>query len=967
MSSFLDRRLVWIVLLGAVGPGAICLASDADAATPVTIDVPEGVADWVVHEESGRVFASLSDGDEVVEYGPSAREVRRFKVGPTPTEMILKRDRLIVACTKSPSLHVIDLKTNNNLGAIEVNGRGPYGMFCSQVGNGYAYCICNTGDAWWDGEIFQVDLNAMKIRKQQKVQGWGQSHVLHVAMSRDGKWIVPDARGASSPSGADLMKVDEDELTFTQIRDYHKSFGQMVAGPFNRYWTFGSVLYTLDITKSIRTFSGSPVAIHPRLDLAVSRTSNGLVLERFSDASPIVSVPLEAPAKTSRTSGPPTHARSLVASDPTIQFDLKNDLVFAGDPFRGYWVDLGQFKDKLSPLMIVQAPSEVTSLVGNPLRIPLAVTNGGEKANLTISQRPEGMKLEGGDLVWNPQAEDVGFTTVELTLKSTEDDRTLDTVDVTVHVTLPKVDLGFYARSMELAPSSRYLLVWGLAPGEEGRHPAHTGADDVAVIDIQERKILARKTLPQGIRCATIDDDYVYISPNSGNLFHRLDRSLGQGQRMFLQSAPTQLVKIGKDRLVAVGGQMQFFQTEPLEPVSDLGETMSVDPRQGIRCLGHKEVELGNRIVERATGKLVAVTGFVSLPLLVEGNPQPAYNPMDRNQLPARWGRRLAGNTLTNSKGSRISQWAGPRVGILSERWPMAILIASSQDGAATTTTMELANLVDGLVEHTSIIDVSSNSRRSNSPSFYGQRNTLIAAGDKVLVLQNTELLIATIPQKIADAMPMPTHFLPQQLREVEAAQPAKLKLAVAGKTDSVTFSLMAEYPGVVLDSGTGELTIDTPTLWDSFVKRASAASPPVDPRHRSQPSATSREENARRYQDLTGKALPADELAAQVPVSAVVQDSEGQEDSLQFSMIVVGSRKQLDEALAARQAEAEEQRAAMQAARQVQEETRRREAAHQSEVKADESVDQRLEALEARVRRMEAALDAILKRLDER
>ena len=955
-----------LVFVGVLGQGAASLTPEADAAA-VTVDVPEGVGDWVVHEETGRVFAALKDGDEVVEYGPSGSEVRRFKVGAMPTEMILKGDRLVVACNKSTSLYVVDLATNESLGAVEVHGKGPYGLFCSQVDNAYVYCICNTGDAWWDGEVFQVDLKAMKVRKTAKVQRWGQSHVLHVAMSRDGRWIVPDSRGATSPSGADLMKVDEEEMTFTQIRDYHDSFGQMVAGPFNRYWTFGNMLYTLDIRKSVRKFAGSPVAIHPRLDLAASKSNGRVMLERFSDASPIATIPLEAlPADKKRSSGDRSGNRSSGALDPTLQFDLKNGLVFLGDRYHGYWIDLGEFEDKLSPLMIVQASSEVTSLVGVPLRIPLGVSNGGNTTTLAIEQGPEGAKLENGALVWHPQAENVGFTTVQLALKSTEDDRRLDTVDMTIQVTLPKLDLGFDARAMELSSGGRFLVVWGETAGQQNPGPVPGGSDEVAVIDLQELKTLARKTLPQGVRCATIDDDHVYISPNSGNLFYRLDRSLGQSQPMFLQSAPKQLVRIGKDRLLAVGQQLQFFTTDPLKVVPGLFEGASVEPGQTLRVLGQNEVQLGSQVLDRATGDLVGITGTTQLPSLARATGRAGFSSMNRDRAPICWGRWLGGNMLTNRQGNRVCQWPGERIGVLSERWPMAILVNSVYQQGTTTTTLELANLVDGLVAHTAIIDVSPNTGRSGSSGHYGERKTLLTTGGKVLLLKGTELLVATIPQKVAGAMPMPTYF-PQQYAEVDAGEPTKLKLAVKGNTDGVTYSLLAEYPGVALDSDTGELAIDTPMLWDSYVKQAPVESHAPRIRSRNQPSAMSPEENGRQYRALTGKELPADKLAAQLPISAVLQDRNGQQDSIEFRVIVLGSRKSLDDAIAAKNAEIKERLAAAQEAKKAQEEARAREAEMQKEAEGDKSVTERLDELEARLRRLEAALDSILKRLEEK
>ena len=244
------------------------------------------VSDWVVHPSSGRVFASALDGDQVIEYSTSG-EVRRFSVGSHPDELLLKGDQLIVGCSKSPSLHVIDLKTNQSIGVVKLSGKGPYALFCSKAEDNYVYCICNPGTAWWDGQVFQVDMRTMKVRRQVKVQPWGQSHPMHVAMSADGKWIVPDARGHSSPSGADLMKVDSETLTFTQVRDYHSSFGPITAGPLNRFWMLGNHLYTLDLTKKVRSFSGRTCAIHPKHDLVASLNGSTLFLERLSDREPI--------------------------------------------------------------------------------------------------------------------------------------------------------------------------------------------------------------------------------------------------------------------------------------------------------------------------------------------------------------------------------------------------------------------------------------------------------------------------------------------------------------------------------------------------------------------------------------------------------------------------------------------------------------------------------------------------------
>ena len=656
------------IAISFVVAGLVCGASRSLEAQQRSVTITDGVADWAVHESSGRVFASLTSGSEVVEYDSSAREVRRFKVGEKPKELLIKRDTLFVACTKSPALHVIDLKSNEEPAVVPLNGKGPYALFCSQVDNNYVYCVCNTGTSWWDGELFQIDFKSKQIRKRVKIQPWGQSNVVHVVMSRDGKWIVPDARGASSPSGADLMKVDEDEATFTQVRDYHDSFGQMVAGPLNRDWTFGNLLYSLDITSKVRAFAGSPVAIHPQLDLAASKTADGLTLERFSDASAIETIKLpddtdaERKASSDRANRPRSDGES--SFDPTVQFDMKHNSVFVGTDSKGSWVDLQPYADRIAFLKVVQAPSEVTTLVGKPLKVPLQLTNAQRPplAKLKIAEGPKSASLAGDELSWTPQAEDVGFVKFRFEVVSTSDQKVLDSAEMTVHVTLPKVDLQFHAKSMSISEDGRHLVVWGLAPGEEARHPAHTGPDNIAIIDLKTLKITARKTLPQGIRCAAIDSKYVYLSPNSGNLFYRFDHGLSGGERQFLQSAPTQLTKIAPNIVAAVGEQFQTFEVNPMKPIPFEGsQRFSPHFQKAIESVGQNELRIGSRTFNRQTGKTLQISGVVNLPSLIP-NTAGNYIP-NPNQTPVRWGRQVNGNSLMNYKGGQIAAWPGNRSG----------------------------------------------------------------------------------------------------------------------------------------------------------------------------------------------------------------------------------------------------------------------------------------------------------------
>ncbi|WP_068141229.1 YncE family protein [Roseimaritima ulvae] len=928
---------------------------------------PEGgTTCWLVQESTGRVFAALADSDQVVEYESTGKEVRRFTVGMAPQEMVLKANQLVVACTKSPALHFVDLDANQVVGELPFVGTGPLALFASQADNPYVYCFANATSSSSSVEVYQVDVSARSIRNQTSAYRWGQNSARHVAMSPNGRWIVLDARGRSSPSGADLMRVDEDAFTFTQVRNHHDSFGQMVAGPFNRYWTFGKQLYPLDITAPLRTFSGSVVRIHPRYDLAASVDAsepNRCYLQRFRDATDIAKLELPEPEvpKTTRSG----RSRSRVpVYDRFVRFDLQRDLVFVGTQRRGYWIDLKTYQASLSPQRMILAPSAVTALVGSPLQIALEISNLEQSATVQLvkSSGPESLTITDGTLSWTPTAEDVGAQDVVIELKSATDDEVLDTCRISLQVELPRIELGFVAKTMVLSPDKRYAVVWGPSPGQEQRHPAHSGSDEIAVLDISQRKILSHKTIPPGIRCAAIDDKYVFVSPNSGNLFYRLDHKLENQKRQFLQSAPQQLIRFADDRLAVIGDKQETFDTEDMS-AAPMPTLSGLDPRGVVvRLLGQRRIEWGGRLLDRETGELLRVDPGMYLPPLI-GPPQVTYRRPQNDGLVA-WGRKLNNQALMSEQGNMISQFthsSHDRQATLSERWPMAVLVAAVQDPQTRENrlTMEFRNLLEGTVMHSSVLDVFPPNRQN--VNFYGMRQTLQVLDDQILYLHQDKLLFAKIPKAIAQAMPVPLHFKAKQESEIKVDGMVKVPLKVGGDNTELTFSLLNESPHLQLDANTGVLEVDTAKLWATLNVHASNSPhllerPPL--------SWLKAAENAKRYRALTNKNLPAGTMAANLPISVAVQDSEGQQAKLTFGVIVVGPRQAFDTAMAKRAAAEKERQEQMREAQRVRQQQMAEARAARAEAQQAEpgTPEARLEVLEAKVRRLEAALDSILK-----
>lgn len=280
-------RLIAVFLLSLSLAG---LASFSHAQVTKIAGSKNAVA-WAVHPEMGRIFAADKTASKVFEYdGKSGEQVRSFDVAADPEHLLIKGDILCIGCTKSARIVFISLKSNSVAGELELKGKGPYGFFCSQVRNPFVYCFCKQGDGWSDVALLQIDTRKRSVKKQTNIQQWGQRHPVNVAMSADGKWMIPDARGASTPSGADLMEVDEEAFEFDQQFDYHKTFGQIAAGPSSRFWTLGEKLYPLDIRNSVRSYVGTPVAIHPNYDLVAGFNESGVVFQQFSDAKKLADI-----------------------------------------------------------------------------------------------------------------------------------------------------------------------------------------------------------------------------------------------------------------------------------------------------------------------------------------------------------------------------------------------------------------------------------------------------------------------------------------------------------------------------------------------------------------------------------------------------------------------------------------------------------------------------------------------------
>jgi hypothetical protein len=763
-------------------------AARADEPKITTITPEKPVRQWVVQETTGRIFASMPTADAVVEYDPATgKELRRLAIKGNPAQMVLKGHWLVAACAKDPTLALIDLKENKLAGTIPLPGQGGmYDLFCSKADNPYVFVACDPNPPGNRlgyapaGAVLPRFLVRVNLKRREAIRlvdnpmaglPWNQQNLLPIVMSQDGQRMLHCWYNGGVTYLHGLFDVDEEAGTFQQVQvgisgppgmNGVRGYGAVVAS--RRWWTVGNCLFPTELGPSLRAFAGSPVAIHPVLDLAASLQESQLVLQTFSAAETLKEIELpDAPsaegAPAAGAAGPAPavmpaapaagpFAAPAVAFGPggapagavteTVQYDLAGQRVFCGLATKGYVVGLTGLGVKIPNRLEIVVPSQTTATAGKTTRVPLA-TNlppGDRQPTFTLDSPPPFAKIEGTDLVLAPTLAQLG--THEVVVKASQGDLS-DQVTLSIHVEVPSVHLGFSIHGVAVDRQQRSAVAWGPSPAGSGA-AAMPPADprmDFAVIDVASQKVIGAHSLPGGIQFIALDEKYVFVIPPNPHVLYRLDRAdPSRSRRMLLGGAP-QALAIAPDKCVAVeihdgtAFLLRVLDRETLQPIDrDEGEAASGDGGNRGRSfspfnrsgrlpiaepLGDGAVQRLERILEADTGDVRCLLAGANLPDLVEIAARTPFFPANFRPGGADagghlWGRAIVNNQLTMALGKAVATL--PVGAEISPDYPLAAGLRSTWTGNSQETVLEFFSLVLG--EAVGSIDLSGNGTRSD-------------------------------------------------------------------------------------------------------------------------------------------------------------------------------------------------------------------------------------------------------------
>ena len=252
----------------------------------------------------------------------------------------------------------------------------------------------------------------------------------------------------------------------------------------------------------------------------------------------------------------------------------------------------------------------------------------------------------------------------------------------------------------------------------------------------------------------------------------------------------------------------------------------------------------------------------------------------------------------------------------------------------------------------------------ANARMFHGRslEGPLYVLKDKAIYVAGEVLAVLPISEAKLAAAPKPLHFSIPQVPVLDIDKPQTLTFKAEGGKGKLEYQFAVEYEGIEIDSASGTVTVDTPKLWESYLKRIAAGGSLARLRD---PYSNGKPLSGKDYEDKFGKPLPAGKTPFTLPIYLTVTDEESQEDRMSFYVVVNGDKAAVEKIKAEREAKQEAARKE-QFAKRMEMKERQENARNNPVGKSNGNTSARIDVLEKRMRRMEATLDLILEKVQK-
>ena len=1011
---------VWTVAWWTGGAGV-----NAQDAQPRAVELKAPCIAFALNPRTGDVIGLAPSANTATLYpqayldGKNQTIVGPVATGAYPVAVVFKawKDKtyFVVGCFRQNRIDVFDAKTLKAVGQIAIKPSDVSWLTTSrQLQDPCVYYAHGRGH---DSKVGRIRVDDLRDEGDLDLN----DSVMDMEISADGNFLY--TRGPWSPSGFRALRAVRDasgETRWTQTFYDHTSVAPYLPDPFGIYTGVGRLLCTADLSRQVREFDQPLAAFFPDRPVIVS-VSAGRDMEDQEDAKGLqvtaisyndfrvlgrASVPEDA-GKKKDLPLPEADGRygqgdfKRIGYRVQVLADPVGNRVLVAVGARVGIVPLVALSVKDEPLLVASVEPPPVLKVGEPVEVP--VTPLDKRVDVSLKDAPKGVRLADGKIAWTPADTQVGHATVILRLKNGGLQR--DQV-VEFDVVQRCIQLGFTPSRIEISPDGKRAVAWS-QPGRGQWRDEGQGLQRsrMALIDVENRKVLVEKELLYAVTAAAVDTQFVYVAPSDSDRVNALDHKELTRQKHSLTEGRVEEIWVLSPKLLACQTQ-KGLETFSLPDLALTRTALTPMKRaQGEREAFRDEGMLDEWGRPRAGGRLTRLNDgwygagtlfsadMTATRMLVMAQGLPTLEVQRQTQPQGRlpWQRYLRENALMSLSGRQIVMLDVGAKCILADVPAVAVLSVSGWDQPTVTARLTIRDVVSGetawqvnLLEEP--VAGMTDERRAALAALGGEwgrgggEGVLTSAGRTLLATVADRVFVLSLSDELIKKCPPPFEFQP--LSDTPVIDPAKnntIPLAMRGGQAPFEFELAMTHDGVSIDAKTGTLTVDGPGLFKAASELVlntlgrgagdEGGRPDMAATPRQQITALA-QQTKERYKQLTGR--DAKGIPVLLPVGVAASDRNQQIASMECQVVVEVPETRLVGELAQAEQRAKTERDAQQQEyeRERKEEERRMaelEKRRRDEAKTATGTDERIRALEERVRTLETKIDTLIQLLGER
>jgi hypothetical protein len=706
-------------------------------------------------------------------------------------------------------------------------------------------------------------------------------------------------------------------------------FGFFCTDPSNHSVGCGKALFTADLRTMIAKLDFAPFCIFPdrpvmvgfpigdykRIILQLTAASCNTLkdLGRLTLTN-VLKAPPEPPDAKARAEAKPFPFKFRCFADPAGARVL---VAYADKAMLVPLADLGVEEE---PSLTVRLELPRTAIVDEPLRLPVKLPN--PTASAELKDAPAGMTLHDGLLTWTPTPANLGTVSFAIEVRDGDHSQTQPYV---LTVTRRSVVLGFTPTNVFVSPSGKWVVAMAKSyreaapPGAGG--PVSVPMSRVALVDVNQRRVLADRKLLYEATTAAVDDEAVYVAPLNAKAVDKFSlNDLSFVQRVEVPAQVLQMTSVSSKVLaVSTDDGILLLASSNLKDMEDESPLAKALARIPVRSAANGPAgRLGFTLVHPLPdgwsagywcmdpdfSKVTLITAAIGWPALYSNSSVLTF------MEPHPWGRYWQSGQLMSSAGERIGDVARERqVDVLSSQ-PLAVVLTNNPDRLDLMPGHSALNTAKGYTGGWALIlkDLVRGKEIGFIPLTAGPVPgtadpvaILTCAGDKICVLLGTSLFFETPDAETLKKAETPLELLrPREIVVIRPGTSARLEHKVRGGTPPYEFSLTpggVHEPvrkGIAIDPTTGVVTVTASELvkpwaidalrayngpkYQMPVDRAAKPPPPPLPAERVR-------QLREQFHLMTGRTL--DGVPVCVPLQITVADKKGQQALLYYQVVV--------------------------------------------------------------------------------